>query len=297
MKYLFVLLLVGLMVGCGEVEDTRPLCDKVDGLQIADESLVPSDYTGVVKRCEDGKVQRLLNYKDGKQDGLEKSWYSSGQLWFESNYKDGKKNGLERCWMHTGQLSSEDNWKDGNLISNKCWDEEDGTLIKCPKRANYVDKVKGSDIPLTSADKVEGSYFRAVSFGEDGEVILHPKLTPMLNDSALKALIFDKSNDSASKVFLEKYGSLDRAKAIEKEVELAKKYGLGTHTNGRKDKSDGSKTLSPIPLPQPIPTKPLLEKFDSLKVYDTKRYYKKKSDRLKSDKLDSIVKSLPHLQK
>ena len=72
MKYLFVLLLVVLMVGC--VEDTRPLCDKVDGLQIADESLVPSDYTGVVKRCEDGKVQRLLNYKDGKQDGLTKSW-------------------------------------------------------------------------------------------------------------------------------------------------------------------------------------------------------------------------------
>ena len=152
MKYLFVLLLAGLMVGC--VEDTRPMCDKVDGLQIADESLVPSDYTGVVKECEDGKVQELLNYKDGERDGLRKLWHTNGQLWFESNYKDDKKDGLrkhwringqlisernykdgerdglEKWWHENGQLKSEINYKDGDLISEKCWDE-DGNEIKC----------------------------------------------------------------------------------------------------------------------------------------------------------------------
>ena len=130
MKYLFVLLLAGLMVGC--VEDTRPMCDKVDGLQIADESLVPSDYTGVVKECEDGKVQILLNYKDGYRDGLQKKWWwhYNGQLRSEHNYKDGKQDGLQKEWRENGQLRSEHNYKDGDLISEKCWDEDDNQ-IKC----------------------------------------------------------------------------------------------------------------------------------------------------------------------
>lgn len=109
MKYLFVLLLVGIVVsafGQSQKEQIAPMCDKVDGLQIADESLVPSDYTGVVKQCKDGKVQKWRNYKDGKKDGLYKSWYQNGQLELERNYKD------------------------GDLISQKCYDE-DGNEIKC----------------------------------------------------------------------------------------------------------------------------------------------------------------------
>ena len=34
------------------------------------------------------------NYKDGRQDGIQRDWYENGQLMFEENYKDGKDDGL-----------------------------------------------------------------------------------------------------------------------------------------------------------------------------------------------------------
>ena len=132
MRYLFVFLLVGL-ISCGDdatgnatgnatsdaTSDAKnetaeqPSCKDVKGLQIADEYLVvPKDYTGVAFQCVDSKVQWLCNYKDGKKDGLYRSW--EGQFWYEkTNYKDGKKDGLCRYWYESGQLWMEVNYKDG----------------------------------------------------------------------------------------------------------------------------------------------------------------------------------------
>ena len=142
MKYLFVLLLVGLMVSCGDDENIQPMCDEVEGLQVTNESLVSywsknstlvsADYTGVVKRCisvgEDEKVQLLMNFKNGKQNGLQKQWYENAQLWEEENYKDGVLDGLHRKWHRNGKLAEEGNYKDGNRYGlHKQW-YSDGQL-------------------------------------------------------------------------------------------------------------------------------------------------------------------------
>jgi len=84
----------------------QPNCKDIDGFQTADISLIPNDYTGVAFKCVDGKVIWLDNYKDGKLEGLCRTWHENGQLKWEDNYKD------------------------GNRISAKCFDE-DGNLIKC----------------------------------------------------------------------------------------------------------------------------------------------------------------------
>lgn len=80
---------------------------------------------------ENGQLRWEVNSKDGKGDGIYRSWRENGQLYFEGNYKDGKKDGLYREWYENGQLKGERNYKEGNLLSEKCWDEE-ANEIDCP---------------------------------------------------------------------------------------------------------------------------------------------------------------------
>ena len=47
-----------------------------------------------------------------------------GQISMETNYKEGKENGLNRVWYENGQLEYEGNYKDDRLISEQCWDED-----------------------------------------------------------------------------------------------------------------------------------------------------------------------------
>ena len=77
---------------------------------------------------EDGQLESETNYKDGKRNGLVKSWYPNGQLLFEGNYKDGEEDGLCQQWHENGQLKYEDNYKDGKPDGfYKGW-YEDGQL-------------------------------------------------------------------------------------------------------------------------------------------------------------------------
>ena len=173
MKYVIVFLLLGLIVSCGDDASgdatgdakydkktetaKQPNCDEIEGLQIEDYDLVPEDYTGIVFRCQEGKIKELIyfkegkedglariwnlngqlmgegNYKDGKQDGLSRSWHSNGQLQSEWNLKDGKADGLSKVWNENGHLEQELNYLDGIVINGKCWDE-DGNKIECPEQ-------------------------------------------------------------------------------------------------------------------------------------------------------------------
>ena len=54
----------------------------------------------------------------------------NGQLADEGNYKDGKEDGLFKSWYKNGQLADKGNFIDGKLILGKCWDNE-GNEIEC----------------------------------------------------------------------------------------------------------------------------------------------------------------------
>ena len=51
-----------------------------------------------------GQLASEVPYKDGKEEGLSRSWYENGSLWNETNWKDGKEEWLMRSWYANGQL-------------------------------------------------------------------------------------------------------------------------------------------------------------------------------------------------
>jgi antitoxin component YwqK of YwqJK toxin-antitoxin module len=85
-------------------------------------------YSGWAKEMHsNGQMKSLVQYKDGKRDGLDAGWYENGQKQWEVNYKDGKRDGLETGWYQNGQKEYEGNWKDGEQDGLWIFYNEDGT--------------------------------------------------------------------------------------------------------------------------------------------------------------------------
>ena len=65
---------------------------------------------------EEGEELRYeWEYKNGKQIGVSKSWFPSGQLKEERIYKDGKEDGLSTHWYENGKMEYEYTYTDGIL--------------------------------------------------------------------------------------------------------------------------------------------------------------------------------------
>ena len=54
-------------------------------------------------------------FKDDEMNGVEKSYYESGELKSEVMFKDGKLNGVEKSYYKTGELESEIPYQDGKM--------------------------------------------------------------------------------------------------------------------------------------------------------------------------------------
>ena len=73
---------------------------------------------------QNGQKKKEITYKDDKAHGLTTSWYENGQKEEEATYKDGKLHGLMTYWYENGQKEAETTLKDGKSISYKAWDED-----------------------------------------------------------------------------------------------------------------------------------------------------------------------------
>jgi TonB family protein len=70
------------------------------------------------------ETQFSYNNKDEKTyNGLQKSWYESGELRFASTYSNGKKNGDFLSYWKNGILKRKDFYKNGKLKKGECWNE------------------------------------------------------------------------------------------------------------------------------------------------------------------------------
>ncbi len=115
-KYITVVLIGLMLVNCN-TQVKRVLESEI--LKKGDLIIYENElFTGIVYSVYDNRqFESETNYKDGKKDGLHRSWwYKNGQLQSEANFKDGKKDGLWKEWNVNGQLRSESNWKDGVQI-------------------------------------------------------------------------------------------------------------------------------------------------------------------------------------
>ncbi|MDC0202010.1 hypothetical protein OAJ56_02080 [Flavobacteriales bacterium] len=165
MKNLLLLLLcVPLMFSCGENEKNdntenteknwwdieRVEADKLDEI---DEIVYYKEepFNGIsFKEYENGKLEKEINYRDGRRDGLLRFWHENGNLHSEINYQAGKII-IQRLYWKDGRLHSyityNDNimhgrhyinngkrteviWEDLKIVSKKCWDES-GNEIDC----------------------------------------------------------------------------------------------------------------------------------------------------------------------
>jgi len=118
MKKLLLLLFLIPLISCtedwtGEKEVTY-LQDR-NGIKYEVNSEV--GFTGkYVEYYKNGQKKSELNYKNGKENGLDTRWYGNGQKSYEGNYKNGKYDGLWTGWDINGQKQFETNPKDGELV-------------------------------------------------------------------------------------------------------------------------------------------------------------------------------------
>ena len=116
MKNLLYLGIILILASCGSNEEEIKEEERYD----VSETVNPTDtlmslkadmkpLNGVVF-CQLGDIGKYVN---GKKEGVQKSWYESGQLESEKNYKDGKAEGIQKWWNEDGQLEDERNYKDG----------------------------------------------------------------------------------------------------------------------------------------------------------------------------------------
>ena len=62
-----------------------------------------------------GQLHYECNYRQGQKHGLQRGWYTNGQLGSESNHHQGQLHGLQRRWYYNGQLCAESNYHQGQL--------------------------------------------------------------------------------------------------------------------------------------------------------------------------------------
>ena len=168
MRLLFVFVFILGLVSCGEEKSSsssssdsssggeslggepmkQPNCDEIDGVTVK-----PDKYTGIRKKCKNGKVLFFKSYKNNVCVGLQRHWWSStgnlkmerymggkggeyieglyrmwhenGQIEYQANMRKGKPYGILREWYSNGQLKMEINY---DTEERKDWDSN-GNLI------------------------------------------------------------------------------------------------------------------------------------------------------------------------
>jgi antitoxin component YwqK of YwqJK toxin-antitoxin module len=72
-----------------------------------------------------------------KTQGINRSWHSNGQLFFEGRFNNGKREGLHKWWDKKGRLLSEGEFKgDKEIGIQKSYNVRTGKLTK---KGQFVD--------------------------------------------------------------------------------------------------------------------------------------------------------------
>ena len=88
---------------------------------------------------DNGQIEWVIQYKNGKPDGPSTGWYSNGQKWLEANCKDGKLMTMV-AWKPNGEKCPVANIVNGNGVGVSYNDDGTGN-----SRTTYKDGVKVED--------------------------------------------------------------------------------------------------------------------------------------------------------
>ncbi len=88
----------------------------IEGTLFSENTYKDNIQTGRKTLYQNGTLQRMDTYRDGKMNGPSKQYYESGKLKSETTYKDGKLVGPAKGYHESGMLKSELTYKDGKAI-------------------------------------------------------------------------------------------------------------------------------------------------------------------------------------
>ena len=132
-------------------------------------------YNGWTKYVyENGQVEFLTQFQDGKVHGSLMTWYENGVQESEEKYKKGKPHGLHKDWHENGQKAETSNYKEGKRhgFHAECYDNGEKFIEK-----NYNEGLKHGVYLTWYANghkKSEGNYEEDkkkglwIEYNEDG---------------------------------------------------------------------------------------------------------------------------------
>lgn len=82
-----------------------------------------------VKYYKNGVVEMRGTMKDGKREGVWKSWYEDGSPWSETNFANGKKNGRTITWYDNEKKRYEGFYIDDKESSTWTFWDEQGNIL------------------------------------------------------------------------------------------------------------------------------------------------------------------------
>ncbi|MBL7884311.1 MAG: hypothetical protein JNL69_09590 [Bacteroidia bacterium] len=82
-----------------------------------------------IQRYPNGVIEMKGMMKDGKREGLWKSFYENGSPWSETTFKEGIKNGPTTTWYENEQKRYIGNYKDDKEVGKWTYWDEKGKLI------------------------------------------------------------------------------------------------------------------------------------------------------------------------
>jgi antitoxin component YwqK of YwqJK toxin-antitoxin module len=87
-------------------------------------------FTGIGYTLDaNGAVNSEIEYRNGLEWGLSRTWYLPGKLFQESTLFMGTRHGTKREWYPNGQLKEEGDYELGFAVRKKTWDEA-GNLLE-----------------------------------------------------------------------------------------------------------------------------------------------------------------------
>ena len=92
--------------------------------------ILEAPFTIITKYFENGLIESVSTFANGRRHGLECSWYDAIQMRHHVGWKNDKKHGLELMWHAlSGPLLGQVNWKDGKQHGMSAIYDGDGKLM------------------------------------------------------------------------------------------------------------------------------------------------------------------------
>jgi len=127
----------------------------------------PLDKIYMERLYLNGQIQSEANYKDGKNDGNQITYYENGKKESEVFFKDGEEDGKRTEYYENGQKLREGTVKDGEYYVINGWNKDGKLLVKDGngKWTSYDEDGQKKEEMNYKDGKMDG---KAILYDEDG---------------------------------------------------------------------------------------------------------------------------------